>query len=581
MDGLVREPSIRYILALQEAVAISMADGYAQASGKLGVVNVHTSPGLGNAMGMLYDAHEAGTPLLVTAGQHDQAMNLTEPILWSDLPPVARPYVKWSHEITRLEDLPRAVRRAVKTAMAHPTGPVFISLPVDVLNAERELDLLQSTRVAPRIRGDRAAIEAAADLLVKATRPILISGDAVAHGDALAEMAAARGGARRAGLHRVRALHLLLPVHAPALPRPVPAPGPAHPPAPDAARPAVLGGRRSLHALAAVGRRADAGRAAADPPRPRPLGDRQELSGPGGDPGRSEGHAARARGGPAPAADRLAGQGRERARGEAAGRAGGAPRSAAPGSGRPGEPPPDQPARARGRGRGRGARRGHHRGRDHLLEPRRARAAARPRPPRLLRPARRRHRLGPARLARREAGPARPPGDRAGGRRQRHVHDPVALDGRARLHRGRLRDLQQPVLPHPQAAHPGAQGLLGRGQRVRGDGPGEAGARLRGAREGAGRAGRDGGEGGRRRHRDQARDGLGRARTWWTSASTARSAPERGRPARPRGRVRHAARDVRAATPLRCARPRVYRHLRMPARVRRPRNTRRFERSQR
>jgi benzoylformate decarboxylase len=116
-------------------------------------------------------------------------MNLTEPILWSDLPPVARPYVKWSHEITRLEDLPRAVRRAVKTAMAHPTGPVFISLPVDVLNAERDLDLLQSTRVAPRIRGDRAAIEAAADLLVKATRPVLVSGDAVAHGDALAEMA--------------------------------------------------------------------------------------------------------------------------------------------------------------------------------------------------------------------------------------------------------------------------------------------------------------------------------------------------------------------------------------------------------
>ncbi len=132
---------------------------------------------------------KAGSPLLVTAGQHDQAMTLTEPILWSDLPPVARPYVKWSHEITRLEDLPRAVRRAAKTAKAHPTGPVFLSLPVDVLNAERELDLLATTRIAPRIRGDRAAIEAAADLLVKAERPLLISGDAVAHGDALAEMA--------------------------------------------------------------------------------------------------------------------------------------------------------------------------------------------------------------------------------------------------------------------------------------------------------------------------------------------------------------------------------------------------------
>jgi benzoylformate decarboxylase len=189
MDGLAREPAIRYILALQESVAIAMADGYAQASGKLAAVNVHTSPGLGNSMGMLYDAMHSGAPLLLTAGQHDQAMNLTEPILWSDLPPVARPYVKWAHEITRLEDLPRAVRRAVKTAFVHPSGPVFISLPVDVLNAERELDLLAPTRVAPRIRGDRAAIEAAAELLSQAKRPVLIAGDAVAHGDALAEMA--------------------------------------------------------------------------------------------------------------------------------------------------------------------------------------------------------------------------------------------------------------------------------------------------------------------------------------------------------------------------------------------------------
>ena len=188
MDGLAREPKIRYILALQEAVAIAMADGYAQASGKLAAVNVHTSPGLGNSMGMLYDAMKAGSPLLLTAGQHDQAMNLTEPILWSELTPVARPWVKWAHEITRLEDLPRAVRRAAKTALAHPTGPVFISLPVDVLNAEREMDLLAPTRIAPRTRGDKAAVEAAADLLAKAKRPILIAGDAIAHGDALNEM---------------------------------------------------------------------------------------------------------------------------------------------------------------------------------------------------------------------------------------------------------------------------------------------------------------------------------------------------------------------------------------------------------
>ena len=77
------------------------------------------------------------------------------------------------------------MRRAAKTALAHPTGPVFISLPVDVLNAERELDLLAPTRIAPRTRGDKAAVEAAADLLAKAKRPVLIAGDAIAHGDAL------------------------------------------------------------------------------------------------------------------------------------------------------------------------------------------------------------------------------------------------------------------------------------------------------------------------------------------------------------------------------------------------------------
>jgi benzoylformate decarboxylase len=189
MDGLAREPRIRYVLALQEAVAVAMADGYAQSGRRLAAVNVHISPGLGNAMGMLYDAFKAGSPILLTAGQHDQSMSLSEPILWSDLPPVARPWVKWSHEISRLEDLPRAVRRAVKTTLAHPTGPVFLSLPVDVLNAERELDLLAPTRVAPRVRGDLAAVEAAADLLAGAARPIIIAGDAVSAGEAHAEVA--------------------------------------------------------------------------------------------------------------------------------------------------------------------------------------------------------------------------------------------------------------------------------------------------------------------------------------------------------------------------------------------------------
>src|SRR5919198_2361038 len=168
MDALAVDNELRYVLGLQEATVMAMADGYAQASGQLAVVNLHVAPGLGNAMGMLYDAQKAASPILVTAGQHDQQFNATEPILWADLPPIARPLVKWSSEVHRLEDLPRAVHRAAKTALAPPTGPVFLSLPGDILNAEAELDLGAPTRVAPQMRGDPAAVEAAAALLAQA-----------------------------------------------------------------------------------------------------------------------------------------------------------------------------------------------------------------------------------------------------------------------------------------------------------------------------------------------------------------------------------------------------------------------------
>ena len=155
MDAFATENELRYMLGLQEAAVIAMADGYAQASGKLAVVNLHVAPGLGNAMGMLYDAQKAGSPILVTAGQHDQSFNATEPILWADLPTIARPLVKWSSEVHRLADLPRLVHRAAKTALAPPTGPVFISLPGDILRSDGDIDLLAPTRVAPRLRGDR------------------------------------------------------------------------------------------------------------------------------------------------------------------------------------------------------------------------------------------------------------------------------------------------------------------------------------------------------------------------------------------------------------------------------------------
>ena len=190
MDALAVEPRIRYVLALQEASVLGMADGFAQASGRLAVVSLHAAPGLGNAIGALHNAQKAGSPLLVTAGQQDLSYNLTEPDLWAELVPIAQPFVKWAYEPRRLADLAQVLHRAAKTALAPPTGPVFISLPADLLNAEGDVDLGAPSRVGPGIRGDAEAIARAAVLLAGAERPVIVAGDAVAQSGAQAELMA-------------------------------------------------------------------------------------------------------------------------------------------------------------------------------------------------------------------------------------------------------------------------------------------------------------------------------------------------------------------------------------------------------
>ena len=124
-DALVDDQRFRYVLGLQEVPVMAMADGFAMASRSLGVVNLHISCGLGNAMGMLYNAYREGTPLLVTAGQQDRRLSFEEPILGGDMVGVARPWTKWAVEVQRAADLPAALRRAAQTALTPPTGPVF------------------------------------------------------------------------------------------------------------------------------------------------------------------------------------------------------------------------------------------------------------------------------------------------------------------------------------------------------------------------------------------------------------------------------------------------------------------------
>jgi benzoylformate decarboxylase len=188
MDAFAVEHDIRYVLGLQEAALMAMADGYAQASGQLAVLNLHVAPGLGNAMGMLYDAQKAAAPVLITAGQQDTEYLATEPILSADLATLARPFVKWSAEVNRLGDLARLVHRAAKTALAPPTGPVFLSLPGDILKQEGEVDLMAPTRVGARLRGDVDEIAKAATILAAAKRPVVMAGDAVAQSRALGEL---------------------------------------------------------------------------------------------------------------------------------------------------------------------------------------------------------------------------------------------------------------------------------------------------------------------------------------------------------------------------------------------------------
>ncbi len=188
-DALCVDRRIEYILGMQEIPVTSMADGYAMASGALGVVNLHISCGLGNAMGMVYNAYREGTPLLVTAGQQDRRLKFEEPILGGDMVSVARPWTKWAVEVDRVEDLPTAVRRAVQTALTPPRGPVFLSLPMDVqLERSDRLDLTPIRLPNHRVRPPVEALEHAARVLREARNPAILAGSRVTEAGASSEL---------------------------------------------------------------------------------------------------------------------------------------------------------------------------------------------------------------------------------------------------------------------------------------------------------------------------------------------------------------------------------------------------------
>ncbi|MFI6161517.1 benzoylformate decarboxylase [Micromonospora sp. PTRAS2] len=169
----------RYVHALHEASAVAMADGYAQATGRPAHVNLHTAPGTGNGMGNLVTAWHNKTPLIVSAGQQSREMLLLEPRLASPrAAELTQPYVKWSHEPARAQDIPAAFMRAYATAVQPPAGPVFLSLPLD--DWARPADGPPEVRtVATRYAPDPARLREFAAQVAASRSPALVLGGAV------------------------------------------------------------------------------------------------------------------------------------------------------------------------------------------------------------------------------------------------------------------------------------------------------------------------------------------------------------------------------------------------------------------
>jgi benzoylformate decarboxylase len=188
MDALQDYPQLEYILALHEGVAVGIADGYARASGGPSFLQLHIMPGLGNAMGMLYNSYRTRTPLVSYAGQHSQRGNSQDPILAGDLVRLAEPLTKWAVEAQDAAEIPILLRRAFKVAMEPPRGPVFLSVPTNVMDENADTEISPSPYVDTRARPEPAAVERIGRILAEAKSPVIICGDGVCESGGQSEL---------------------------------------------------------------------------------------------------------------------------------------------------------------------------------------------------------------------------------------------------------------------------------------------------------------------------------------------------------------------------------------------------------
>lgn len=190
LDALQDYPALRYIFALQESIAVAAADGYARVTQRPAVVQLHSGVGLGNGVGMLYQAWRGHAPLVVLAGDAGTRYDALDAQMAADLVAIAAPVTKWAARATHPSSVLRLLRRAIKLAATPPMGPVFLALPMDVLDAPCEETVVPTSIPVTRAAPGPDEIERAAGLLAAASRPLIIMGDGVAFSGASAELTA-------------------------------------------------------------------------------------------------------------------------------------------------------------------------------------------------------------------------------------------------------------------------------------------------------------------------------------------------------------------------------------------------------
>ncbi|MFF5212098.1 thiamine pyrophosphate-binding protein [Streptosporangium sp. NPDC000396] len=189
LDALEEHPEIQYICTLQESIAVAMADGYARGARRPTVVQLHSGVGLGNGIGMMYQAMRGHSPLVVLAGDAGVRYDAMDAQMAADLVGMARPVTKWATRVTHPSSVLRVLRRAFKIAMTAPAGPVFVALPADVLDAANNEPVVPTSFPVTRSAPPKEEIDRAAALLAGADRPLIIAGDGVAFSSAQAELA--------------------------------------------------------------------------------------------------------------------------------------------------------------------------------------------------------------------------------------------------------------------------------------------------------------------------------------------------------------------------------------------------------